>query len=371
MGEERLQRLRRRIRNLDAAILGMAAERMELAREIGQTKRRLEIPLRDFEVEREVLERAAETAAGLGLDVELASRLSALLIEEACRVQEVERPGPRRPDPETIAVIGGAGRMGGWLAAFFLTRGDRVLVVDPAADPAGDPAPVSLAAALAEASVALVATPLEATAAMLDRISELGFRGLLVDVASLKSHLGPALERARKRGARVASVHPMFGPGARTLSDKVLAVCDCGDPEATARAEGLFRDTALRIVPLSLERHDELVAYVLGLSHLVNLVFARALAASGLASGELETVASTTFRRQMSTTASVVGDNPELYYWIQRLNAFTPRVHEELRRAGEELTGWIERGEEAEFESAMREARAWLGAGAGATRPAG
>ena len=39
MSEERLDRLRRRIRNLDAAMLGLMAERMELAREVGQEKR--------------------------------------------------------------------------------------------------------------------------------------------------------------------------------------------------------------------------------------------------------------------------------------------------------------------------------------------
>lgn len=63
MNDDRLDRLRRRIRNLDAALLGLMAERMELAREVGQEKREAGIPLRDFEVEKRVLARVV-TASG-------------------------------------------------------------------------------------------------------------------------------------------------------------------------------------------------------------------------------------------------------------------------------------------------------------------
>ena len=67
MDVDRLERLRRRIRNLDAALLGLVAERMELAREVGRAKRERGVPLRDFEVEKRVLERAAESAEELGV----------------------------------------------------------------------------------------------------------------------------------------------------------------------------------------------------------------------------------------------------------------------------------------------------------------
>ena len=58
MDDDRLERLRRRIRNLDAALLGLVAERMELAREVGRAKRERGVPLRDYEVEKRVLARA-------------------------------------------------------------------------------------------------------------------------------------------------------------------------------------------------------------------------------------------------------------------------------------------------------------------------
>ena len=98
---QRLAALRHRIRRLDAALLALVAERMELAREVGEAKREAAIPLRDFAVEKRVLGRAAAQADELGLDRDLAHGLMQQLIAEACRLQEEAHfsgySGERRP----------------------------------------------------------------------------------------------------------------------------------------------------------------------------------------------------------------------------------------------------------------------------------
>lgn len=360
--EERLERLRRRIRNLDAALLSLVAERMELAREVGRAKRDAGIPLRDFEVEKRVLERSAASAADLGVAPELARGLMRHLIEEACRVQEVEHFSAFSGEAESILVVGGAGKMGRWLARFFETQGHRVVLHDLAEAPdEGDfPRAATLAEGLATASMVFVAVPLDRVGETIDEIVASGYRGLVCDVASLKEHLRPAIERARAAGLEVTSIHPMFGPGARVLSDRVICVCDCGVPRATERVTALFRDTAATLVPMSLVRHDEIAAYVLGLSHLVNLLFARVLAGSGLTFGELDAVGSTTFRSQFATTASVALENPRLYYSIQSANPFMERVYRELERAAADWIGWVERGDRTAFTAGMADLQGWL-----------
>jgi chorismate mutase/prephenate dehydrogenase len=145
----------------------------------------------------------------------------------------------------------------------------------------------------------------------------------------------------------------------------VIVLCDCGAPAATERVAALFRETAVTLVPLSLARHDEIAAHVLGLSHLVNLVFARALAGSGLTRAELAAVGSTTFQAQLAATANVVGESPELYFAIQKLNPFTPRAHAGLAAVLSEWSGWVARGDAPAFAAAMRDARAWLSAAPG------
>ncbi|GMU64928.1 MAG: hypothetical protein AMXMBFR36_12020 [Acidobacteriota bacterium] len=360
VAEDRLDRLRRRIRHLDAALLGLVAERIELAREVGQEKRARGVPLRDFEVERRVLERAAESAGELGVESSLARELMRSLIEESCRVQEAEHYSAFSGEAESVLVVGGAGQMGRWLVRFLESQGHRVRIFDPAS-PAGDPTRAeTLAEGLAGASLALVAVPLATTASAIDAVVDAGFRGVVCDVASLKQHLRPAFERARAAGAAVASLHPMFGPGARTLSGRVVVVCDCGVPAATARVAALFRETAATLIELDLERHDRVAAWVLGLSHLINLVFVRALVSSGLGAAELAAIGSTTYAAQLATTRSVAGESPDLYYGIQRLNPFTPEVHGRTAAALEEWTRWVARGDEAGFSAAMSAARSWL-----------
>ena len=354
---ERLEALRRRIRTIDSALLALVAERMELAREVGAEKQAAGIPLRDYEVEKRVLERAGSAAAELGLAPEMAHDLMRQLIEEACRLQEIGHYSAYSGEAATIAILGGAGRMGRWLTRFLESQGHRVRIVDPEAAPGEG---VALGDALAGASLAIVSTPLATVPEAIDAIVASGFRGVVCDIASVKGHLRSAIERARAVGVGVTSIHPMFGPDVRTLSDRVIVVCDCGDQAATERVATLFRETAARLVPLSLARHDEIAGYVLGLSHFANLAFARALARSGLSRAELESVGSTTFRSQMNTTAAVVAENPELYFSIQKLNGFSRRIHSELARAVSEWSDWIE-GDDAEaFAVAMRGAHGWI-----------
>ncbi len=367
MTDDRLDRLRRRIRNLDAALLGLMAERMELAREVGQEKRQAGIPLRDFEVEKRVLARAAASADALGLAPELARGVMQQLVEEARRVQEVDHFSTYSGEAESILVVGGAGKMGGWLVRFFETQGHKVLVFDPASRGEGGAVAVTLAAGLAAASMVFVAVPLDRVAATVDEIAALGFSGVLCDVASVKEHLRPALEAARGRGIAVTSIHPMFGAGARTLSDKVICLCDCGVPAATERVAALFRETAVTLVPLSLERHDEIASYVLGLSHFLNLLFARVVARSGLSFAELAAVGSTTFHSQFVTTESVLRENPLLYYEIQRSNRFSERVYREVERAAADWIGWVKNGDSGRFADAMTALAAWLDGSPGNT----
>ena len=83
-----------------------------------------------------------------------------------------------------------------------------------------------------------------------------------------------------------------------------------------------LRDTrsAAECVDLSLEEHDEVMAWVLGLSHLVNIAFASALAESGEAVPLLRKISSSTFNAQLKVAAQVVSENPHLYYEIQQGN---------------------------------------------------
>jgi len=345
-----VDRLRDRISEIDGGILRLVAERLEVARAIGKQKRAAGVPLRDYDMERRVLDRAADTAAGLDLPSDMARLLMQGLITASRAEQERLSYATYSGEAGHIAIVGGRGKMGRWLADFLQNQGHRVTVIDR-----GDGTPWET-----DAPIVLLATPPEAVPDLVDGFASARFSGVVCDISSLKGHLAEPIRRAVASGLAVTSIHPMFGPSTRTLSDKVVCVCDCGRPDATAKVVDLFAATAATLVPLSFEGHDRVIAHVLGMSHLINLLFAKVLAAGSERFGDLNRVGSTTFHAQVDTARTVLGEDPDLYFAIQRLNQFTPELYETVRREFDELATWVTTGDRDRFAEMMEVSRRWL-----------
>ncbi len=333
---DRLPELRAAIGSVDEELLALVARRLALSAEVGAAKRAAGQPVRSFSTEAEVLARYREGAAAHGFDPQLGERLAHHLIGATVRLQEEALPPGSTAAPR-ILIVGGAGKMGRWLAQFFLGKGHRVASLDPAGEVPGCASETSLGAGLANADVVIVATPLTPDARPLKDALAARPAALIADIFSMKSHVIEDLRAAAAQGLNVASLHPLFGPEVRTLSGRVVAVLDCGNPAAADQAAALFRDTALTITRLPIEAHDAFMQYVLGLSHLVSILFFTTLARCGRSFDELATVASTTFYKQARVAAEVARENDRLYYEIQRLNRHSPRLLELMRQSLEAI----------------------------------
>ena len=106
---------------------------------------------------------------------------------------------------------------------------------------------------------------------------------------------------------------------------------------------------------MGLDEHDRLIAYVLGLSHALNIAFFTALAQSGEAAPRLAQLSSTTFDAQFDIASKVAEESPELYFEIQRLNDFGAESLEALARAVEEVRSAVLAGDQARFTALMRQ----------------
>jgi chorismate mutase/prephenate dehydrogenase len=189
------------------------------------------------------------------------------------------------------------------------------------------------------------------------RLAELKPDCLVFDIGSLKSPMREGLDAMRDSGCRVCSVHPMFGPNEIGLSGRHILFVDVGNQEAIAEARALFAHTAAECVELSLEEHDEVMAWVLGLSHLVNIAFAGALAQSGEKMPLLKQISSSTFNAQLNVATQVVSENPHLYYEIQQGNVNTADVSEHFRRVLNELVTSVAESKEEVFTRHMNAAK--------------
>jgi chorismate mutase/prephenate dehydrogenase len=111
---------------------------------------------------------------------------------------------------------------------------------------------------------------------------------------------------------------------------------------------------------LDLESHDRFIAYVLGLSHALNIAFFTALAESGEAAPHLARLSSTTFDAQLAVASSVAAENPALYFEIQSLNDYGSESLAALLYAVERLRSVVRAGDQAGFVALMERGRAYL-----------
>jgi chorismate mutase/prephenate dehydrogenase len=113
-------------------------------------------------------------------------------------------------------------------------------------------------------------------------------------------------------------------------------------------------------VVMSLDDHDRLIAYVLGLSHALNIAFFTALAESGEAAPRLARMSSTTFDSQLDVATRVAQESPELYFEIQSLNDFGAESLEALVKAVERIRTAVLSQDKDAFAALMRQGRDYL-----------
>jgi chorismate mutase / prephenate dehydrogenase len=356
-----LDELRTELGAIDRELLALIARRQAVAQQIGHHKRAAGIPVRDFRQEREVIERARSQAAAVGLPAALGEELVLSLIRASLTVQERDRVAADGPGGgRRVLVIGGAGRMGRWFARFLAAQGWAVELADPSGPVDGFPCVSDWRTLTLDHELVIVAAPMPATAAILAELAAAPPPGVIFDVGSLKSPLRASLKALRAAGARVTSVHPMFGPDTELLSGRHVIFVDLGDPEATKLARELFSATMATLVEMDLESHDRLIAYVLGLSHALNIAFFTALAESGEAAPRLATLSSTTFDAQLHVASKVAAENPDLYFEIQHLNDYGTESLSALLLAVERLRSLVRAGDNAGFRALMERGRAYL-----------
>ena len=246
-----------------------------------------------------------------------------------------------------IAIIGGAGRMGRWLAGFLRQDGFEVVIADPDEAgllEAGRQLEVAVngsnTGALAGADYIIVSVPIESFEGV---IREIGPRiqpsQTVIDITSTKALPVATMHRYIRKG-KILGGHPLFGPGAGSITNKNVVLTPTNDEEEALALKigGYLESKGARISLMTPPEHDETMSLVLGLSHFIALVAADTL----LSSGEIrpmETSGSSTYKVLLTLIESVLSEDPELYASLQM--SFPKVTHfEELFR--EKTAEWAE-----------------------------
>ena len=355
-----LNDLRESLSDIDRQLVELIARRQEIVATIGKHKQSSGRATRDDQREKDVLDMARIQAEDLNVDPDLAEDVMRTLIRSSLASQEKDRVvAEGKGDGRSALVIGGVGKMGGWFVDFFRSQGYKTDIADTRlSDGPGEFC--DWATAGVGYDVIVVATPLAVSGDILKALAKMRPRGRVGDIGSLKTPLREGLDALLQSGCKVASLHPMYGPDTELLSGRQLIFVDVGSAVATADAKELFAPTMVEQLDMGLDDHDRLIAYVLGLSHALNIAFFTALAESGEAAPKLATMSSTTFDAQLLVSAAVAQDNPHLYFEIQSLNDFGLGPLEALCESTERIRDLVASGDESGFVQLMTAGREYM-----------
>ena len=213
---------------------------------------------------------------------------------------------------KTIAIIGVGGKMGRWFANYFQENGYEVSGYDSENQinikniiPAN-----SLVSAVLNADYVLLCTPTRRTPEIIRLIAKEMKRGsYLIEISSQKSKTATALAKMPSKVNPIC-IHPMFGPGAKSVKGQhVISIPIKDAKKELSVTKALF--PGANFVTIDAIEHDKKIAVILGLTHLINVVFANILAKDDKIS-LTEKMSGTTFKAQKILTESIMTESPEL-----------------------------------------------------------
>lgn len=179
----------------------------------------------------------------------------------------------------------------------------------------------------------VLATPVQTLAGVAEAVAPHVRPGALVmDVASVKMMPAQVLAEVMPEHAQVLATHPMFGPqsAAHGVAGHEIVLCPVRGEAWRRVARFLRTRLKLSVSVTTPERHDEDVAAVQGLTHLIAKVITRM--------GPMpERHRTESFSLLMRATQLVAGDSDALFRAIQQLNPHAPELSDRFFRLGDAL----------------------------------
>ncbi len=238
-------------------------------------------------------------------------------------------------------IIGGTGRMGRFFRSVFESAGWDVIV-------SGTRTPLTNRDVAERGDLIMVSVPIRSTVAVIHEIAPLiTGEQILCDLTSLKVEPVRAMLASR---AQVIGLHPMFGPGVRSLKNQTIIATParCSD-EALASVLGIFRGQGARITVTTPDDHDRMMAVVQGLIHASTLCMADTVRRLHVDVERTLEFTSPIYRIQMGLIGRLLAQDPDLYGDMLQMNPYVPEVLAVFERTVQDLRSIVETGDRDRF----------------------
>lgn len=249
---------------------------------------------------------------------------------------------------KSVAIIG-AGKMGLWFCNYFSKKNNhevllydkRKIKLDPKKFAGNITVCKSLQPCVSKADIVIVCVPIRITIPVINKCVSMMKKGAcIVEISSLKMDIFDSLLDIPDYLVPL-SIHPMFGPGAKKLSDtKLLVIPIRNEKREQKLVRSLFKEARIIIIK-DPKSHDSIMAIILGMIYYVNLLLANTLSKENITL--LKRVSGTTFYLQTllfesiltdnsSLISSLLADNKQLVKYLKKYNEESARLFEMITK---------------------------------------
>ncbi|MFA5572070.1 MAG: prephenate dehydrogenase/arogenate dehydrogenase family protein [Candidatus Bathyarchaeia archaeon] len=218
----------------------------------------------------------------------------------------------------------GSGKMGIWYAKYCKAKGDTVVMAGRNEEKLArlkNELGVEVAefqAAVEGADRVFICVSISALEEIVKKIAPALKKGQpVMDICSIKQYPVDIMHKYLK-DALVLGTHPVFGPGSNGVAHKAYVLTPTNSEEEAYAEEfktWLEKEKA-HVFIMSPEKHDELMAIILGLPHFLGLAVCETLLEQPLFA-ESKKLAGTTYRILLTLAESVAQETPDLYANVQ------------------------------------------------------
>ncbi|KXB02686.1 hypothetical protein AKJ45_02495 [candidate division MSBL1 archaeon SCGC-AAA261F19] len=182
-----------------------------------------------------------------------------------------------------LAIIG-AGSMGKWFAKFSKRSSWNTTITDiniKKAKDVADELDLDLAMnnseAASRADIVLVAVPVkESPRVIKDVANSVNEGSLLLDITSVKEKVVATMHEI-KANFELVSLHPLFGPGAKNMENKIVVSIPIKTGKKYEKLAKHLRKNGAKIVEMGAEDHDRLMMITQSMTHFLLLSYLSAL----------------------------------------------------------------------------------------------
>ncbi len=253
--------------------------------------------------------------------------------------------------PATIGIIGGAGKMGSLFRGLLEARGLAVRVAGESRDP-------DYEGLVPACDVLIISVPINVTLEVIGRVApRMRPDQLLMDFTSIKREPVAAMLQSR---CWVIGCHPLFGPMPNPAGQNVV-LCPARPGPCLPWLKELLGGLGMQTVEMAPEAHDESMAFIQGLTHFLNIVFARTLQTRQADLQTLLRVCSPVYQMFFAVLSRILSGDAQLYGQIQIMNRENIPVLRNFLGNGQELLEIVQARRWEDFYRIFDEAAAYLG----------